>query len=256
MDKIISIKGKKDKDIGKSMESLTYIFDMPDDLFKRIYPDFKKEFIKSMKNGEWEKEIFKNGVSREEKERTIKELNELKEESKKLNMCEEKIDLINLLIESCIKISDSIEERDSVKVSIELCHINAKEPTYANPNDAGCDVYAVENTTIDPFETKIIPTGLKMAIPAGWMISVRPRSGMSAKTGLRIANAPGTIDTGYRDEIGIILHNTSSVPHNINIGDRIAQLVIEPAPMIKFKKVDSVADIGEDRGGGFGHSGI
>ena len=162
---------------------------------------------------------------------------------------------------------------------------DANLPIYAHETDAGMDIYANEDITIAPGETKLIHTGLKMAIPEGYEIQVRPRSGLSLKTPLRICNAPGTIDAGYRDEIGIIMQNTSErfytdgageihvMPdceknhytidskdnrkgwYDIKKGDRVAQIVLSEVPQIRFKKVDSVAKIGEDREGGFGSSG-
>ena len=254
---IFDMRGNKltEKEVEQAAAGLSYIFEMPDEMFKMVYPQMKEEFIKSVKSGEFEKDAFQQGASKVEKEEALNSFKELYNEFKEEGVCEEKLDFLMTITEAIENIINSIGYRDSVAVAIEFCHENAKEPTYANPDDAGCDVYAVEDTVIAAGETKIIPTGLKVAIPAGWMISVRPRSGMSAKTGIRIANAPGTIDTGYRNEVGIILHNTSNASYEIHIGDRIAQFVIEPAPMIRFKQVDSVAGIGENRGGGFGHTG-
>ena len=88
------------------------------------------------------------------------------------------------------------------------------------------------------------------------MLLVFPRSGLSVKTGLRVANSPGLIDAGYRDEIGVILHNTSVVAAEINAGARIAQFVLIQRTAMLFTQVDSVSLIGEDRGGGFGHTGV
>ena len=189
------------------------------------------------------------------KEDLIEKINDKIENDLSFTFTPEKKDFVETMFQDMIDYYNSIKEREEVTVSIEKCRENAKIPTYANKNDAGCDVYAVENTTIAAGETKIIPTGLKVAIPSGWMISVRPRSGMSAKTGIRVANSPGTIDAGYRSEIGIILHNTSNEDYIVNTGDRIAQFVIEKAPMIIFEEVDNVNEIGENRGGGFGSSG-
>jgi len=98
---------------------------------------------------------------------------------------------------------------NQVDIKVEICRENIQLPEYANPGDAGIDIYAAEDVTINPGETKIIPTGLKVAIPTGYEIQVRPRSGLSAKTPLRVPNSPGTIDAGYRDEVGVILTNTS-----------------------------------------------
>ncbi|MBN2095707.1 MAG: dUTP diphosphatase [Candidatus Aenigmarchaeota archaeon] len=145
--------------------------------------------------------------------------------------------------------------RESVIVKIELCHPEAKLPQYANPTDAGADIFSVEGVSWNPWETKILKTGLKVAIPGGWEIQMRPRSGLSAKTPLRMPNAPATIDSGYRNEVGVIMQNTSGEPFEIKKGDRIAQMVVARSPRIEWLKVDSVAECGGDRGGGFGSTG-
>ena len=168
----------------------------------------------------------------------------------------------------------------NVEVFIEICREDAILPSYAKPGDAGMDVCSAENIYIKPGETVIIPTGIKLAIPEGYEIQVRPRSGISFKTPLRLSNSPGTIDSGYRDELGIIMTNTSndrghtskvSVDeyeiltvantgnkpgvYKICKGDRIAQIVLQEIPRMKLTVVDSVSAIGEDRGGGFGSTG-
>lgn len=161
---------------------------------------------------------------------------------------------------------------NEVNVYLEICREDAIIPTYANEGDAGMDVYAAEDVLIEPGETVIVPTGIKFAIPKGYEIQVRPRSGISYKTPLRIANSPGTIDSGYRGELGIIITNTSERndyplietnsdgnkkgTYKIKKGDRIAQIVLQAVPRINFVKVDSVKDIGTDRGGGFGSTGV
>jgi len=96
-----------------------------------------------------------------------------------------------------------------VEVFVEICRESAVLPSYAREGDAGMDVCAAEEVLIKPGETRVIPTGLKMAVPEGYEIQIRPRSGLSLNTPLRISNSPGTIDSGYRDEIGIIVTNTS-----------------------------------------------
>lgn len=162
-----------------------------------------------------------------------------------------------------------------IEVFIEICREGAVLPSYANPGDAGMDVAAAENVRINPGETVIIPTGLKLAIPEGYEIQVRPRSGISYKTFLRISNSPGTIDSGYRDELGIIMTNMSPVCccneekilhldstagetgiYEVRKGDRIAQIVLQEVPRMKLTLVKSVKEIGEDRGGGFGSTGV
>ena len=163
----------------------------------------------------------------------------------------------------------------SAQVFIEICREGAVMPFYAKPGDAGMDVCAAEDILIRPGETVIIPTGLKLAIPDGYEIQVRPRSGISLNTPLRLSNSPGTIDSGYRDELGIIMSNTSETCgyneekvhaidtkgnkkgiYKIKKGDRVAQIVLQVVPRMELTVVQSVKDIGVDRGGGFGSTGV
>lgn len=148
-------------------------------------------------------------------------------------------------------------DMETPTVYVEKLRKEAKLPTYASNGSQGADIYACEDIIIpaNSFGT-IVKTGLAMAIPVGWAIAVRPRSGMSCKTQIRIANAPGTIDTDYKDEIGVIVDNFSSEPYVIKIGDRIAQFVIERNYQANFTETDDVHKHGEDRGGGFGHTGV
>lgn len=162
---------------------------------------------------------------------------------------------------------------DSVEVFLEVCREGVAVPSYAKEGDAGMDVCSAQEILIAPGETVIIPTGIKLAIPDGYEIQVRPRSGISFKTPLRLSNSPGTIDSGYRDELGIIMTNTSENAFNDKIydidtkgnskgtyrikkGDRIAQIVLQVVPKMRFTVVDSVESIGSNRGGGFGSTGV
>lgn len=146
--------------------------------------------------------------------------------------------------------------RDIIEVKIEVCDSRAQIPVYARSGDAGMDVCSIEDVIIKPGQTIIVKTGLKVAIPEGYEIQVRPRSGLSFKTPLRLANTPGTIDAGYRDEVGIIIQNTSPTEvYEIKEGDRIAQFVLQQVPAITWVQVDDVQAIGQNRGGGFGSSG-
>jgi dUTP pyrophosphatase len=168
-----------------------------------------------------------------------------------------------------------LEYKGDVVVAVEICREGAVLPAYAKPGDAGMDVCAAEEVLIRPGETVIIPTGLKLAIPEGYEIQVRPRSGISYKTPLRLSNSPGTIDSGYREELGIIMTNASPVcccgeeeifnldssdnrggVYRIRKGDRVAQIVLQVVPKMKLAVVESVSSIGSDRGGGFGSTGV
>ena len=213
------------------------------------------------------------------------------------------VDTIDPNIDEIITIIDSIDELSSVKkefmhrIMISLgdyiksslniveivpipCEIaeGTTYPTYAKTGDAGVDLYSNKEYTINPGETVIIPTGIKVAIPEGYALLIQPRSGQSAKTKLRIANTPGLIDSGYRDEIGVIVENIEppfkdidyefdnngeihikSILHGqaytIGEGDRFAQMRLVKVPQAHFIPVASVENIGVNRGGGFGHTG-
>lgn len=192
---------------------------------------------------------------------------------------------MNTMFEAYNSITHEVNEKSQETVKLELLD-GATQPFYAHETDAGMDVYANEDIIIAPGETKLIHAGLKMAIPEGYEIQVRPRSGLSLKTPLRICNAPGTIDAGYRDEVGIIMQNTSErfftdgagivkvMPdieknhytvdskgnckgwYDIKKGDRIAQIVLQQVPRIEWKEVTSVSEVKGDRGGGFGSTGV
>ena len=152
-------------------------------------------------------------------------------------------------------------------------------PQYAHETDAGMDIVSPAEYTIAPGETIIIPTGIKVAIPDGYALLIQPRSGQSAKTKLRIANTPGLIDSGYRDEIGVIIENIEppfkdidyefdnngeihikSILHGqsytIAAGQKFAQMRLVQVPHAQFLAVENVGEIGENRGGGFGSTGM
>lgn len=128
-------------------------------------------------------------------------------------------------------------------------------PVYALPGDAGADIVAARDVVLAPGERAVLPTGLAIALPAGYAAFVHPRSGLAARAGLGLVNAPGTIDAGYRGEIKIIVinHDTAS-PLRLTRGDRVAQLVIQRVAHAEFVEVDELP--GSARGaGGHGSTG-
>ena len=129
-------------------------------------------------------------------------------------------------------------------------------PFYATKGSAGMDVYSNEELELAPLSTTIVKTGLFVKIPEGYEIQVRPRSGLSAKSKLRIANSPGTIDSDYLGEIGIIIDNISDTYHHlIKKGERIAQLVLKKVEQIEWEEVEEFSEITERNTGGFGSTG-
>ncbi len=130
---------------------------------------------------------------------------------------------------------------------------NAIIPKYQTSGSAGFDFHSTIKTVVSAGETKLIPTGIAMEIPIGFEVLVRPRSGLSLKTGIRVANAPGTIDSDFRDEIMVILYNQGPLPFEISVGDRIAQGVVCPVIQADFIEVNGLSNT--ERKGGFGSTG-
>lgn len=128
-------------------------------------------------------------------------------------------------------------------------------PTYAHPGDAGADIAAAESVTLKPGQRALVKTGLSIALPDGFVAYVMPRSGLALRHGIALVNSPGTIDAGYRGEIGVILLNTDTENTvTIEPGDRIAQLVVQPVVRASFVPVAELP--GTHRGdGGFGSTG-
>ncbi len=129
-------------------------------------------------------------------------------------------------------------------------------PTYAKPGDAGCDLLAAKSVTLAAAGGRaMVPTGIAVAIPAGYAGFVQPRSGLALRHGVTCVNSPGLIDSGYRDELRVLLLNTDpDEPYEIQRGDRIAQLVVQRVEQAEWHEVDALNET--ERGlGGFGHSG-
>lgn len=134
---------------------------------------------------------------------------------------------------------------------------NAILPTYETEGAAGADIYAClgdQCEVITGGQKKMIPTGLYFEIPKGYEVQIRPRSGLAAKEGLTVLNAPGTIDSDYRGEVKVILYNTSTRNIQINHGDRIAQMVIAPVIQAGFTEVSALTETSRGEGG-FGSTG-
>jgi dUTP pyrophosphatase len=127
-------------------------------------------------------------------------------------------------------------------------------PSYATDGSAGLDVVAAEDVTLAPGQRHAVATGFSVAIPQGYEVQVRPRSGLALKHGITCLNTPGTIDEDYRGEVKVILANLGSEPFEVRRGERIAQLV--PAPVLKaqFREVEALSETGRGAGG-FGSTG-
>lgn len=134
-------------------------------------------------------------------------------------------------------------------------HPDATLPSYAHPGDAGMDVRSVDDLVIAPGSRALVHTGLVMMLPAGYEAQVRPRSGLALKKGVTVLNTPGTIDEGYRGEVGVVLANFGEEDFTVAKGDKIAQIVVAPVTVAEILETGDVDET--DRGeGGFGSTGV
>ena len=144
---------------------------------------------------------------------------------------------------------------DPVAIDVVQLDNGVPLPTYAHDGDAGIDLHSTIDAELAPGGGRLlIPTGIALAIPVGWAGFVLPRSGLALRHGISVVNSPGLIDAGYRGEIKVVLVNTDPTEsYHVSRGDRIAQLVVQRVGRVTWRSVDTLD--GDDRGGGFGHSG-
>lgn len=140
---------------------------------------------------------------------------------------------------------------------VQLPHgIGLALPSYATEGAAGMDLVAAVTApwTFEPGDRVLIPTGLSIALPFGYELQIRPRSGLAIKNGITVLNSPGTVDEDYRDEVGVILFNNGRLPFTVNRGDRIAQAVVARVERLGWKSVETLP--ATRRTGGFGSTGV
>lgn len=267
---------------NENFKGLLELLEIPEEEFKVMAPLILEEFEKGLKDREAREaliEAFKDSNMTSEviltmlpniKDNTAIVFEDYPDYAKDFIT-----ELINIILVAILEGCNS----DVIPLSIEFCNPEAKKPTYANKGDAGMDVYALEDYTIKPGETKLIPTGIKVAIPEGYELQVRPKSGRALKTKLRVANTPGTVDSGYRSEIGVIIENIEPPIQDIEFhyndnnqliidsilrgkdyyigkGEKFAQLVLCKVYEASFTQVTDITTVKGNRGGGFGSSGL
>lgn len=261
----------EDKDMELFVNTITEILEFPDEVINEANIEEIERAMTASLSGTEKNQAIAETVTKMKAQGYTKEmayeiatnfensLKDISEEIANLTSNPYKIRIINKVFEMLGSIiNESIEKflgYDTV-VYFELIREGAKLPEYAHETDAGADIFAPEDITIPAHYLGFkAPTGFKMALAPGWEMQVRPRSGLSYKTSLRISNAPGTIDEGYRDEVGILFDNFSDQDYVIRKGERMAQFVIAPTYKFKAQLTDDVSKIGENRGGGFGSTG-
>lgn len=148
-------------------------------------------------------------------------------------------------------------DRDPGSVEVALVRLDPglPAPSYAHPGDAGADLMTVVDVSLAPGERRLVPTGVAIALPEGYVALIHPRSGLAARHGVSIVNTPGTIDAGYRGEIKVLLVNLDPVETvHLSRGDRVAQMVIQRVETARFVEVPGLPD--SSRGaGGYGSTG-
>ncbi|RAX51036.1 dUTP diphosphatase [Arthrobacter sp. AQ5-05] len=143
----------------------------------------------------------------------------------------------------------------SVDIALKMLDPELPVPSYAHEGDAGADLCAREDVTLEPGQRALVPTGVSLALPLGFVGLIHPRSGLATKHGLTVVNAPGTVDAGYRGELKVTLLNTdATTPIVLKRGDRIAQLVIQRVERARFIQVQELDDTARGAGG-FGSTG-
>lgn len=142
-----------------------------------------------------------------------------------------------------------------MKLLVEKINEKAAIPFYAHEGDAGLDLFSVEEVTINPMERKLIHTGIRIQLPKNTEAQIRPRSGLALKHGITVLNTPGTIDEGYRGEIGIILINLGTKPFLVEENMKIAQMVVKPTITVEIEEVKELGITSRGEGG-FGSTGL
>lgn len=143
-----------------------------------------------------------------------------------------------------------MSEIERVEIAVQKLDPELPTPRYAHPGDAGVDLYAREDVELGPGRRAVVPTGVAIALPEGWAAFVHPRSGLAARHGVTVVNAPGTIDAGFRGEIQVIVLNTDhTTPVRLARGDRIAQLVVQRVAHAVFHEVSDLSESARGAGG-------
>ena len=269
-------------DLMGGLDIFESLMNVPDEQFVELEPAFLQVFAEVLNEKDAQNEMIAMLMAQEYTSETVQRdfalINEAIDTLDFLS-AEKKDFLRKITAMSANKMTElSNQVIKSIQIPCEVLNGNLP-PQYAHDTDAGMDIISPAEYTIAPGETIIIPTGIKCAIPEGYALLIQPRSGQSVKTKLRVANTPGLIDSGYRDEIGVIVENIEppfkdidyefddkgeihikSILHGqsytIAAGQKFAQMRLVQVPHAQFVAVENVGEIGENRGGGFGSTGM
>lgn len=265
-------------------QELAALLSLEEEYFNVIAPVFLDELQKSLNNTDDKllmmSAIHAEGLKLEEIQKSYIDISENIDIYFKDTLSQNKRDFLKRMLAityNCMAETEGVAKR-VINVPIELCGENAKLPKYAHLGDGAMDLYSPADYTIKPGESIIIPVDIKVALPYGYAFLIHPRSGLSSKTKLRVANSIGLVDSQYKGNIGVIIENIeppikdisyefdengkpiiTSILHGqsytISKGERFAQMRLAEVCTVNWVPVQSVEGIGDDRGGGFGSSG-
>lgn len=272
------LSGKND-----TLEAIGGLLNLPEDKFALLAPGVLDSYLRSLNNANTRlllaQAINANGATVEDMVQNFAQLGQKIDTLESFSA--QKKDFLKQLVNglgNCISETQGVAKK-YIQIPYEKCREGARMPEYAHIDDSGMDLYALEDYTIHPGETKLIPTGLKFAIPNGYELQIRPKSGRCLKTKLRVANTPATIDAGFRGEVCVIVENIEApiqdityefdnnghpiitsilhgADHYIHKGEKFAQLVLAEVPKANFYLVDKVMEDTERADGGFGSTGL
>lgn len=267
---------------GNSINAIAVLLSMDDAQFELVSPGILDSFLRSLNTTNARlmlaQSINATGSTAESVQNEFLQL--VNEVDTITDLTAPKRDFLKKLlrgINTAISETEGIAKR-YIQIPFVKCHPNAKMPEYAHPDDSGMDVYAVDDYVIHPGETKLIPTGIKVAVPNGYEIQIRPKSGRALKTKMRIANSIGTVDAGFRGELQVIIENIEPPIKDITYdfddngrpiitsilrgsdmtigkGEKFAQLVLMEVPKAVLFQVENLDDT-ERGNGGFGSTNL
>lgn len=267
---------KEDTDLLNTIRS---IVDLSDESFTTLAPFFIQQVENSFRSPENRELVISLGNSLNETQIDLLIPSLLDEAFQEVELSDEKKNFLKQIFTRMMDIASEYTGNlnNFLKVPMELCREDARIPTYAHEGDSGMDLYATEDIEIAPGETKLVQTGIKYDLPKGYEFQIRPKSGLSLKTKLRIANTPATLDSTYRGEIGIIIENVDppikdityrvgdnclviesikyGSPISIGKGEKVAQLVLVKVEQAIPYQVDHIYSDTERGDGGYGSTG-
>lgn len=267
---------------GNSIDAIAVLLSMDDAQFELVSPGILDSFLRSLNttNARLMLAQFINATGSTAESVQDEFLQLVNEIDIITDLTSPKRDFLKKLlrgINTAISETEGIAKR-YIQIPFVKCHPDAKMPEYAHPDDSGMDVYAVDDYVIHPGETKLIPTGIKVAVPNGYEIQIRPKSGRALKTKMRIANSIGTVDAGFRGELQVIIENIEPPIKDITYdfddsgrpiitsilrgsdmtigkGEKFAQLVLMEVPKAVLFQVENLDDT-ERGNGGFGSTNL